>query len=147
MDSELEVIDALIDGERVNTAALKAVLASEAGRDYFVDAWMLREAVQELNDTAPAGAKVRAESTETPAPARAVGRWLIPAALAAGLAGGYFAGYRQAGAEEIVTRPPAVTTVASAPSPKPVFPVPPPTRVIQLEFRADSADANKSGGD
>jgi len=67
--------------------------------------------------------------------------------LAAGIAGGYFAGYRQTGVKQIVTNPPAATAVASAPTPKPVFPVPTPTRVIQLEFRADSADANRSGGD
>jgi hypothetical protein len=147
MDSELEVIDAFVDGERVNTAELKAVLATESGRDYFVDAWMLREAVLQEPEAGGSTSSVNAVSVPTRPTSRVVGRWLVPAALAAGVAAGYFAGYRQTGVKEVATRPPAATTVASVPTPKPVFPVPPPTRVIQLEFRADSADANKSGGD
>jgi hypothetical protein len=78
-----------------------------------------------------------------------VGRWLVPVALAAGLAGGYVAGYRTTPGVPGGVSPvnsPRVTDVASAPAPSPaVFPVPAATRVIQLEFR-DLGDANKSGG-
>ena len=45
-DVPLEVIDAFMDGERVDADALKAALADSSGRDYLVDAWLLREAVQ-----------------------------------------------------------------------------------------------------
>jgi len=42
----LEVIDAFIDGERVDADALKTALADANGRDYLIDAWLLREAVR-----------------------------------------------------------------------------------------------------
>ena len=43
-ENPLEVIDAFVDGERVDATLFKAALAEAEGRDYLVDAWMLREA-------------------------------------------------------------------------------------------------------
>jgi hypothetical protein len=43
VSSELEIIDAFIDGQRVDGAAIKRALADPEGRAYLVDAWLLRE--------------------------------------------------------------------------------------------------------
>ena len=146
MESELEVIDAFIDGERVDAAALKAALAKPEGRDYFVDGWMLREALREESEGATPGLKTRDSSDSSQPRGFTAARWLVPAALAAGLAGGYVAGYRPTSPAVTPASSPVVTEVASVPAPPPaVFPVPAATRVIQLEFR-DLADAKKSGG-
>ena len=83
MDSDHDVIDAFIDGERVDTGALRRALTDTAGLDYFIDAWMLREAVQQDPDTI--GADRRPVALP---PRRTAGRWLVAAALGAGLAGG-----------------------------------------------------------
>src|SRR5262245_34458011 len=56
METPLQIIDAFIDGERVNAAELKHVLADASARDYLVDAWLLRESLQETM------------TVETPAP-------------------------------------------------------------------------------
>lgn len=40
-----EVIAAFVDGERVDTLALRAALADEAGRDYLIDLVAMREIV------------------------------------------------------------------------------------------------------
>ena len=45
-ENPLEVIDAFVDGERVDATRFKAALADAEGRDYLVDAWMLREAAR-----------------------------------------------------------------------------------------------------
>ena len=50
MDSDHDVIDAFIDGERVDTGGLRRALTDTAGLDYFLDTWMLREAVQQDPD-------------------------------------------------------------------------------------------------
>ena len=145
MESELEVIDAFIDGERVDTDALKAVLAQPEGRDYFVDAWLLREAVQQDGESAIPAPQIRAAVASA---SPSVARWLVPAALAAGIAGGYFAGYQSTTVRQPASAPAPQTSVASVPTTTPtpaVFPVPPATRVIQLEFRPETTD-NKSGG-
>ena len=138
MESQLEIIDAFIDGERVDAAALKRALDNEAGRDYFVDAWMLREAVQQDRDT-PTVHRVAAAPRR-----RTVGGWAVAAALVAGVAGGYLAAYRTTPPADSVNAPaPVATSIATGPSPA-AFPAPEPTRVIQLEFRAEPT---KGGGD
>ena len=141
MDTPLQVIDAFIDGERVESAALKAALAEEAGRDYFVDLWLMREAVQ--RDAA-------AESTALPvavvASRRTQPRWLVAAAIAAGLIGGYALGYRtpfRAAPPPGATPTIAVSTPVTSTPPSTAFPVPAPTRVIQLDFHP----ASTAGGD
>lgn len=145
----LEVIDALIDGERVDAAALKAALADPAGRDYLVDAWLVREAAQsDVAVDAP-----MAVPTLAPPRATLVARsrpWLVAAAFAGAIVGGFAIGYgtadradrSPAGVPGIAGTGPAVAV--TAPAPAGAFPVPPPTRVIQLDFHAVPA---ASGGE
>jgi hypothetical protein len=142
VDSHLEVIDAFVDGERVDAASLKQALADPDGRDYFVDAWTLRDAVQ--HDPEIAVPEGRSAAAKRPA---AAGRWMIAAGLAAGLVagvtGGYMAGLQRSPSSAPV--PPATPTAVARPVPaRDVFPAPAPTRVIQLEFRIDSSG---NGGD
>ena len=141
MDDRFELIDAFVDGERVDAAALKRMLAEDAGRDYFVDAWLLREGVLD-------------ELAHEPLPQmRALPnrRWpMLPiaASLACLMAGG-LAGYRM-GAVRGGTSPAGVASVPS-PAPQPQaqpsttsFPAPAATRAIPVEF---SAGSGMPGGD
>lgn len=139
MDARLEIIDAFVDGERVDAAAFKRALAEEAGRDYLVDAWLIREGVQ---DEMASEASVLAK----PERSRAPRSWVFAAAVAACLVGGYVVGYRIGG------EPPAPPAAAGeAPLPAGVrpaatsFPVPAPTRVIQVEFGVEPTTGR--GGD
>jgi hypothetical protein len=127
MDSSFEILDAFVDGETVDPVALKQALADAAGRDYFVDAWLLRGLVQDeiASDAAPS-------SPHTRTPMRS---WLIAATIAGVcLVGGYMAGARFTGV--LVSRqgtPAAPAETVSAPASQ-SFPVPPATRVIRLEL-------------
>jgi hypothetical protein len=56
-----EVIAAFADGERVDTTALRAALADEAGRDYLIDLVAMREIVVDAG-AAPGFAEERAAS-------------------------------------------------------------------------------------
>jgi hypothetical protein len=127
MESSFEVLDAFVDGETVDSVALKQALSDAAGRDYLVDAWLLRGLVQDeiASDTAP----------PYPRPHTPVRSWLIAAGIAGVcLVGGYMAGARFTGVllPRQGTPPPPAATV-SAPAPQ-SFPVPPATRVIRLEM-------------
>ena len=110
MDSSLEVLDAFVDGETVDPAVLKQALSDAAGRDYFVDAWLLRGVVQDEMALDPAPTYARSRST---------GRsWLIAAAIAGVcLVGGYTAGARFAGV--LVPRPAAPASPAETVSTPP----------------------------
>ena len=127
MDASFEILDAFVDGETVDPVALKQALSDAAGRDYFVDAWLLRGLVQD--EVASDGAPL---SPHTRTPMRS---WLIAATIAGVcLVGGYMAGARFTGV--LVPRPDAQTApaeTASAPTSQ-SFPVPPATRVIRLEL-------------
>ena len=149
MESRLELIDAFVDGERVDATALKNALADADARDYLVDAWLLREAV--LGDrtvdpttiTAATGATVATTATV----ARPVGSrprsWIVAAAIAGAVLAGYGIGYGTAGrATGPVANPGTVTEVKTPQSG--AFPVPAATRTIQLEFHTSPA---VSGGD
>jgi hypothetical protein len=59
MDQHLETIGAFIDGERVDTEALRAALAIEEGRAYLVELAAMRELVAMPPVTAAAGAPGR----------------------------------------------------------------------------------------
>lgn len=135
MDDRFELIDAFVDGERVDAAALKRVLAEDAGRDYFVDAWLLREGVLD-------------ELALEPVPqlrARPGRRWpmLALAASLVSLTVGGLAGYRM-GAVRGGTSPAAVATVPAAAPAGTSFPAPPATRAIAVEF---SPGSGAPGGD
>jgi hypothetical protein len=137
MTDQFEIIDAFVDGEIVDPVALKQALSEPEGRDHLVDVWLLRDLVQEeLASDAAVPPPRRA------APARRA--WLI-AAMVAGvsLIGGYALGTRF---PTIAGTPPTATPAAEiAPAAPPrSFGVPPPTRVIRLEF--DAAVPEGSGG-
>ena len=134
MNSEMEIIDAFIDGERVDSEAIKRALANPEGRAYLVDAWLLREAMQEDQARTLTAAPPRARS------ARPAQRWLIAAGIAAGLIGGYATGRTTGRSTQLPATPPTTTAVVQ---PSPAFPVPAATRVIQLEFHSPRT----TGGD
>ena len=136
-----EVIDAFVDGRRVNAPELKHALAEEEGRNYFVDTWLLRESLQD---------EMAVETIPHTRPDAAIGRrWILPVAVSLiSLVGGSYAGYRLAQMADVSAPP--ITTPAAPLSPgpgtqTPSFPVPAPTRAIPIEFGADSTSA--SGGD
>jgi hypothetical protein len=137
MNGRFEIIDAFVDGETVDPVALKQALSEPEGRDHLVDAWLLRDLVQEEMATDAAAPPPRAA-----APARRA--WRL-AAMVAGvcLIGGYAIGARF---PAILGTPPAAPSEAAigpvASSPSSTVPVP--TRVIRLEF--DPAVPEGSGG-
>ena len=135
MNSELEIIDAFVDGQRVDADAIKRALADPEGRAYMIDAWLLREAVQE-NET---GAS-HALSAPAPRSVKSAPRWLVAAAITGSLLGAYTTGRITAPQPPVAVVPPTATAVAQ---PSPAFPVPAATRVIQLEFHASTT----TGGD
>ena len=117
--TDFEVIDAFFDGERVDSAALKAALASGAGRDYLVDVMALREITTEqlpqLSSSVNGGARPRS-------------RWFgVAAAVLASLAGGYVAG-RHAGTPASSASPGTASSATTAPAP---------TSVIRFEQGVD----------
>ena len=135
MNSELEIIDAFIDGQRVDGDAIKRALADPEGRAYMIDTWLLREAVQENETGASYAVTVPASRSAKPAP-----RWLVAAAITGSLLGAYTTGRITARPAPLAVTPPTTTVVAQ---PSAAFPVPAATRVIQLEFHA----SNSTGGD
>ena len=113
MNDPFEVIAAFVDGERVDTDALKAALALSDGRDYLVNTIALREVV--TNDTA-------AVTAIASRPAR---RWLVAAAAAIvlSLGGGYALGHRFGVAKGVDVERAATAADVAAPQP---------TRVIDV---------------
>jgi hypothetical protein len=141
MDARFEIIDAFVDGERVDAAALKRALSEDEGRDYLVDAWLLREGVQDamVSDAAVLAASTRSQGRRS---------WVVAAAAAVlCLVAGYVVGYRTAGQAGPVasSNKDAAPVAAGARQTPASFPVPVPTRVIQIEFGADPAAGR--GGD
>ena len=128
-----EVIDAFVDGERVDPTALKAALADPAGRDHLVDAWLLREGVQDMMALdAPADAM--------PAAVRSVRRWpwTMAAAAVLCLVSGFAIGRFVGGPIAPSPAPSPIASVAPASVPA-AFPVPAPTRVIQMDMSSRDA--------
>jgi hypothetical protein len=126
----------------VDVGRLTRALADEVGRGYFVDAWLLRETLQEEMALEAAPPPRRAQARHAPAGPRG---WMLPAAVAlASLVGGGIAGYRlaemadpRASAETALTAP--ATVAPARPVSSPSFPVPAPTRAIPIEFNADTS--------
>ena len=126
MDSSFEILDAFVDGETVDPVTLKQALSDAVGRDYFVDAWLLRGLVQDevASDAAPPSAHTRT----------LLRSWLIAATIAGVcLVGGYMAGARFTGVLAPRPETPAPAETVSAPASQ-SFPVPPATRVIRLDL-------------
>ena len=130
MKVDLEVLDAFIDGEEVDVLDVKDALATPDGRDYIVDAWMLRQAVNAESPVAKT-----AKTTNVPTSRTAGRNWLVAAGIAASLVGGFYAG-RMAGTTptpvqvQVQSPGPVITPAAASGG----FPVPAATRVIRLEF-------------
>lgn len=118
-----EVITAFVDGERVDTDALRAALADESGRDYLIDLVAMREVLSQVEaGTSPAipPARARVPGIRTVAGLAAV------LAVAIGL-GGYAVGQQQSREVPIAVMPPlAADVVVSMETP------PAPTQVIPL---------------
>ena len=117
------VLDALVDGERVDVAALKDALSTDEGRQYFVDLVALREIALDA-------AVALAPATTSPRPVWR--RWVsVAAAIALSVGIGYAAGHRGPSREQ--TRPPAAPggQFISAPAP---------TLVIKLQPGIDWTD-------
>ena len=133
------VIDAFVDGERVDAAALKHALSEPAGRDYLVDIWLLREGVQE---------EMKADTAAPPAslPTRSPRTWLYAAAMLVCVIGGYAIGYQMSGPgsqQPVPVTPPAANAQPASAPPAPLA-APVPTRVITVQF---AADTTAGGGD
>ena len=135
--SEIEIIDAFVDGERVDAAALKQALAEPSARDHFVDAWLLREYVHD---------NIAGDLSVPPAeraPRRQPFAVLMTAAAVC-LAAGYGVGFWSARASQSTpvsssaaatpTAAPAAPAAVTTPVDDRAFPVPAPTRVIRLEM-------------
>jgi len=134
------VIDAFVDGERVDAAALKHALSEPAGRDYLVDLWLLREGVQE---------EMKADTAAPPVtlPTRSPRNWLYAAAMFVCLVGGYAIGYQMSGpgSPPAPVTPPVTASQPASPAPAPApLAAPVPTRVITVQF---AADTTSGGGD
>lgn len=109
-----DVIEAFVDGERVDPDGLKRALAGEAGRDLLVDLLVLRGLVAGQWTTRPA-------SSATPR-SRSSRLWLVAAAATVagfGVLGGYVAGSHRVASP--VTEPATAVTGAPAPAPTHVF--------------------------
>jgi hypothetical protein len=120
IDGAFAIVEALLDGERVDSQELKNALADAAAREHFVDLVALREAVGSMAPSAwsadgRAGARVRV-------------RWFAAAAaVVMSLTAGYFAGQRAVASTESSSS--AVEAVIQFERP-PAAPAP--TQVISL---------------
>jgi hypothetical protein len=114
------VLEAFIDGERVDPEALKTALEDPAGRDYLLDLLALRDAVGRMG---PGGWSA---INRAPAVRRRV-RWAAAAALfVCGIGAGYTAGQRALERKPAEPSISAVLNLSTAP------PAPAPTKVITL---------------
>ena len=126
-----EVIAAFVDGERVDTHALRAALADEAGRDYLIDLVAVREIVGQTvgqrtggdeHSTAWTSARARALGNKS----RAVTRLAAGLVMAVGLAGYAIGQQRSQIVPVAVLRPLEAEVVIAVEAP------PAPTHVIRL---------------
>ena len=118
-----ELIAAFADGERVDTSALRAALADEAGRDYLIDLIAMREIVKQTDELQSA-APVRGGSATW---RRSMTGLAAALAMAVGLAG-YAIGQQRSQLVPVAVHPPlAADEVVALEAP------PAPTQVIRLE--------------
>lgn len=127
----LEVISRFADGERVDTQALRAALADEAGRDYLIDLVAVREIVRQAEGER--AVSVTDAGVGPSAPARVVGhrgRTMMGLAallaVAVGLAG-YAIGQQRSHVLSVTVLPPLEADIIVA-----VEAPPAPTQVIHL---------------
>ena len=130
-----EMIDALVDGERVDAEVLRRALADASGRDYLIDILALRDAVTQ---TSPKSQPEAAPRRPHPAWHRAVAWPAAAAVLIASLAAGFAAGYQFAGVPAVPAGSTDVSIRAVGPvTAPPGLTAPAPTRVIRLESGVD----------
>ena len=115
-ENAFEMIDALVDGERVDAEVLRRALADASGRDYLIDILALRDAMAQTSpQSQPDAAPKRPRTAWHRAIAWPAAAAVLVASLAAGFAAGYqFAGtpVERAGSNDVNTR--AVGPVHSA---------------------------------
>ena len=138
MEQNLEILDAFVDGERVDPQALKRALSDPDGRDYLIDILALREGIRDgISDDVALQAIGPVRSTSE---FRSRFRWLSAAAvIAVSLLGGYVLG-QQTGRPATTTSASAITSVERpnvAVAPVATVPAPAPTHVIRLEPGVD----------
>jgi len=116
---DIQLIDALVDGEMVDAARLKEALLREAAVDYLVDALALRDVVTANVATGfPAGSPLERRTLRSVGRASGARRLTAAAALMLAAAAGFLAG---------AWAPTTSNTSAVAEK------APAPTRVIELE--------------
>ncbi len=125
MESELEVIDAFVDGERVDRDALMRALSGPAGREYLADLLELRECSSQL-PFMPA---------LVPRPIRRVlpARWALAASLLVCALGAYAVGHQVGRSSPLPPDRAAHLTDRAAPMTTQAVTAPAPTRIIRLE--------------
>src|SRR4051812_38004467 len=137
MEIDFDIIDAFVDGERVDPSELKRALSEDAGRQHLIDAWLIRDCVQEE----------MALDAVLPPPTRAVrtgSKWRSLMLAAACVGGGVIVGAmmpRGTIPAPEATPAPAAAQVAARPQPA-SFPVPTATRIIRVEVAVKSAPAS-----
>jgi hypothetical protein len=136
---QFEVIAKFADGERVDTQALRAALADEAGRDYLIDLVAMREIVAQtqgqearVHDAGGVSSVADDRVSWMSARTRAVGRrgramtMAATLAMAVGLAG-YAIGQQRSQIVSVAVLPPLAADVIVAEEAPPA-----PTQVIRL---------------
>jgi len=127
-----ELVAAFADGERVDTRALRAALADETARDYFIDLVAMREMVRDTEHQGAGGGLVtsavpRPGRTSTQRTERSMTALAAALAMAVGLAG-YAIGQQRSQVVFMAVHPPLeADVVVSLEAP------PAPTQVIRLE--------------
>ena len=141
MNSDYQLVDAMIDHEDVDLERLRRVLDDREARDYLIDACLLRRAV--LTEGLDAGEAVAARSKGGSAAVPRRQGLLLSLAIAASLAMAFVAGRASgpAGIGSDETPGSAVATPAVARE-APAFPAPAATRVIQVEFAPTTSGGN-----
>ena len=141
MNSDFQLVDAMIDHEDVDLERLRRVLDDREARDYLIDACLLRRAV--LTEGLDAGEAVAARSKAGPAAVSRSHGLVLSLAIAASLAMAFVAG-RASGPD--VTRgsdtPGSALVTPAVAREAPAFPAPAATRVIQVEFAATTSGGN-----
>ena len=123
------ILEAFIDGERVDREALKAALEDPAGRDCLMDLLALRDAVGAMGPKSWS-------AINRPSPAARRVRWAAAAALlACSISAGYLAGMRTVEARTTQRNVAAVVNLTGAPT------APAPTKVITLRPGVNWSDS------
>ena len=141
MNSNYQLIDAMIDHEDVDVDGLRRVLDDREAREYLIDACLLRRAVL-TEGLEPGEVTASRPKTESRSASR-THRVVLSLAVAASLAMAFVAGRASGpgGTRGVVSPGSAVVTPIAARE-TPAFPAPAATRVIQVEFAPTTSGGN-----